>query len=410
MSNLLRGYSNHLDSLFNQTCVEIMPKTRVAIVQQPDYSATISASVKKAIELAGGLASIISPGDTVLLKPNLLSPRPPEEAVTTHPEIVRAVAACVREAGAEHVWLGDSCAGAHSDDTLWEKTGMRQVAESEGLILKSFHKDVKPRPVAGHPMPVPAWLDDVDAVISLPKMKTHALTGLTCAMKNTYGLIAGSAKSAYHASHPSPRSMSRFLVDVYTDLKPDFFIVDCVEALEGEGPANGAPKSVGLIIAGTDGVAIDTVCARMLNGGAGQVPMLSMAETAGAGIGNAESIECVGDGLDILKTTRLRASIGRHLLKIPEWLFKPVTRILACHPKINQILCVKCGVCADICSQNAITGNSREGYRVNGKACIMCMCCSESCPKEALAARSPLAFFGRAIGFFKKKPAEGPDK
>lgn len=387
-----------------------MPLTRIAIVQQPDYSATVYASVKKAIELVGGLSGIITPGDTVLLKPNLLSPRPPEEAVTTHPEVVRAVVELVREAGAERIWLGDSCAGAHSDDILWEKTGMRQVAESTGAILKSFHQEVTPRQVAGHPMPVPAWLDEVNVIISLPKMKTHALTGLTCAMKNTYGLISGGAKSAYHASHPSPRSMSKFLVDVYIDLKPDFFIVDCVEAQEGEGPANGAPKSVGLLIAGTDGVAIDTVCARMLKGGPKQVPMLSMARTVGAGTADFESIECVGDGLDTLSHTQLRPSIGRHLLKIPEWLFKPVTRLLACHPKINQTLCVKCGICAEICSQNAISGNNREGYKVNGKACIMCMCCSESCPKEALVARSPLAFFGRFIGFFKKKSADIADK
>ncbi|MDT8391158.1 MAG: DUF362 domain-containing protein [Lentisphaeria bacterium] len=387
-----------------------MPSTRVAIVQQPDYSGTVLTAVKKAIDLAGGLSGIISPGDTVLIKPNLLSPRPPEEAVTTHPEVVRAVVECVREAGAKRVWIGDSCAGAHSDEILWNKTGMRQVAESTGAILKSFHKAVKPRPVAGQPVPVPAWLDEVDTVISLPKMKTHALTGLTCAMKNTYGLISGAAKSAYHASHPSPRSMSTFLVDVYIALKPDFFIVDCIEALEGEGPANGAPKAVGLILAGADGVAIDTVCARMLKGGPKQVPMLAMAAALNAGTADVESIECVGDGVDQLERARLRPSIGRHLLAIPEWLFKPVTRLLACHPKINQSLCVKCGICADICSQNAISGNSRDGYRVNGKTCIMCMCCSESCPKEALAARSPLAFFGRIGGFFKKKPPDSADK
>ncbi len=374
----------------------IMPAATVVATTCLDYSTeAVAAAVGRLFELGGGLAGVLGVGGTVLVKPNLLSPRAPEEAVTTHPAVVEAVVRAVQAAGAARVWIGDSCAGDHADERLWEMTGMAAVAQATGAELKSFGGAVKPRRVGDSQVPVPVWLDEVSAILSLPKLKTHTLTGLTCAMKNSYGLVAGAAKSAYHASHPSPRTMSEFLVRVHMAMKPSFFVVDAVVAQEGEGPANGRPRSVGLLLGGCDGVAIDAVCSRLLVGGSRQVPMLKYARQLGAGMVVSEDIAVVGDGVGRLASVRLKPSLGRYLQRIPEPVFKLVTRVLACHPRIDDELCVKCGVCASICSQNAIVKLADGRYRVEAAHCIMCMCCAESCPRHAIPIKSPLDLFRR---------------
>ena len=84
---------------------------RVAIVKCGDYeSDNVSAAIRRAVGLLGGMQNFVKPGSRVLLKPNLLSARLPEEGVDTHPEVVRAAARLVKEAGAK-VWVGDSPGG-----------------------------------------------------------------------------------------------------------------------------------------------------------------------------------------------------------------------------------------------------------------------------------------------------------
>jgi uncharacterized protein (DUF362 family)/Pyruvate/2-oxoacid:ferredoxin oxidoreductase delta subunit len=309
--------------------------------------------------------------------------------------VVQAIAELAREAGAARIWIADSCAGDHPERALWDKTGMSEVARNCGAELKSFTGSLSSHRVGKGRVPVPEWLAQVDTVISLPKLKTHALTGLTCAMKNVYGLVAREAKSAYHGSHPSPRSMSRFLVEVYLALRPDLSIVDAIEAMEGEGPANGRPKHLGLLLAGTDEAAIDTLCARMLPGGQRQAPMLAAAREMGAGVTEEADIAVMGDGRDALLNATLEPSKGRFLLSVPDWLFRPVSRLLASRPRVRDELCIRCGVCAGICSRNAVCKQEDGRYVVDDRRCILCMCCAESCPRHAIYLRSPFDLFAR---------------
>lgn len=366
-------------------------KTQVSITRCESYQPSL---VREAVERTchdlGGIGAFVSLGQTVLLKPNLLSPRPADAAVTTHPEIVRALALLCVHAGASRVWIGDSCAGDHEEVVLWQKTGMQAVADETGARLKSFKDELVSRSIDGGQVPIPAWLDEVDVCISLPKLKTHGLTVMTCAIKNMYGLVAGGAKGRYHAHFPSPRAMSDFLVRIYAALKPDLTLVDAVVAMEGEGPSNGAPREVGLLIAGEDGVAVDTVCARFVNRKGKGIPMLEVARRHDVGETSFEALHLCGNGVDMIGSPRLRPSIGRVLQLIPESLFRLATRVLACQPRIDQNRCVQCGACARICSQNAISRDAESGaYEIDASRCIMCMCCTEACPYNAVIVRSP---------------------
>src|SRR4051794_875504 len=104
--------------------ITTMEKATVSLVRCTEYdSALVMESVRRAVDLIGGIRNFVKPGERILLKPNLLGAREPERAVTTHPEIVRAMIRLVREAGATPV-VGDSPGGAVKGvDRVWEKTG-----------------------------------------------------------------------------------------------------------------------------------------------------------------------------------------------------------------------------------------------------------------------------------------------
>ncbi len=369
----------------------------VVIEKCQDYDLNvIRESVDRLWTLAGGMDKVLGSAETVLVKPNLLSPRAPEEAVTTHPAVVRAVVESLsKNPCVKRIWVGDSCAGAHSDERLWNKTGMTEALCDTRAELKSFSSQTAPWSCSGsRPHPAPAWLDEVDAIINVPKLKTHALTFITCAVKNMYGMISGSAKAAYHAQYPSPRAMSQFLAEVYGAFRPAFTIVDAIIGLEGEGPANGRPKPIGMLLAGEDAAAIDAVCAETLGKKPESIPLLLRVSQLQLGMIDHNQIQRIGSGVDDWTKVRLKPSIARLLMRVPEPIFQFGARFMRWQPRIDPKLCVRCGVCKDICSQNAIFIAQNDGaYKIDRSKCIVCMCCSESCPQHAIHTNA--AFFRR---------------
>ena len=386
-------------------------QNNIATVRCADYSLS---SVRDAVFTAvnGHLQarSIIPSGGTVLVKPNLLSPRAPEECVTTHPAVVEAVINLCFKAGAKDVWLGDSCAGEHSDDKLWEKTGMRDVSERTGAKLKSFNNEVKPWTVNYTKVPVPTWLDEIDAWVSVPKLKTHDLTVMTCAVKNSYGLVSGISKSHFHAKHPSPVSMSGFINDIHDTFPPALVLVDAVQAMEGHGPANGETRDIGLIVAGVNSFAVDTVCTQLLNETPLQIPHLRLAAASDKQT-IIESAKPIGNGTDLLHQKPLKSSAGRFLQRIPDPLFHVATRVLSRRPAINPDKCRACGLCAEICSKEAISKTTRHNktiYRIDPKKCITCMCCSETCPYQAIMTSFKEKVRNALSRLFRKNPISPP--
>ena len=364
-------------------------RSKLAVVRCGDYEAcAVDAAVRAAVDLLGGIGLFVKPGQTVLVKPNLLSPRPPEQAVTTHPHVVGAVIRLCQDAGASRIWVGDSCAGGHGVERLWAETGLQAVVPPTGAELRSFTESVESVPCGERRVPVPAWLHEVDVVISLPKLKTHLLTLLTCGVKNMYGIIAGQAKSLYHADHPSPRSMSTFLTDVYAAFTPGLTIVDAVQAMQGDGPANGDPVSVGLILASPDAVAVDSLCARLLGLRPTDISTTRLAYERGLGQADMEHIDVLGDAADLLQDVRLKLPRTRFLQRLPEGLFRMLTWVLKYRPVVDDDQCVRCGVCSGICSQQAIRADEDGRLRIQRERCILCMCCVESCPRHAITVRS----------------------
>ena len=362
-------------------------KTKISSVECKTYEIEqLQAKIKEAIDLAGGFPAQIKPGSKILLKPNLLTATAPEAAVTTHPNIVRAVIRILKEQGITDITFGDSPAGKHSWEKLWAKTGMKKVAEEENVVLMPF-ENFKTICIEGIPelehVPVLKELDNFDAVISLPKLKTHLLTKVTGAVKNSYGLIIGRAKSNFHGSFPSPRKMSDFIGRLYGNLRPDFVIMDAVECMEGDGPNYGKVKHVGAVIAGKDAVAVDSCACEVYGYSYSEINILQTAIKLEYGVAGKELVERTGNAWDAIANTKAKRAKADFLFKIPEKLFFLVTYFAKCRPVIDKKKCIRCSLCAEACSQKAIT-ISKKKCKVQGSKCVLCMCCIEACPYHAI--------------------------
>jgi uncharacterized protein (DUF362 family)/NAD-dependent dihydropyrimidine dehydrogenase PreA subunit len=377
-------------SMDTPTVVTTVPKSgrsQVVVASCSSYSPRdVEGAVAEALNALGGLTTVFRKGQTVLIKPNLFSAHPPEHAVTTHPEIVRTVIRMCVKAGAGRIWVGDSSVGLHAEADVWSCTGMTKAVAGTPAELKSWRVKQTALECGNDVLTVPEWYAQVDAVISLPKLKSHCLTALSCGMKNVYGIVTGQAKSQFHMKYPSPLSMSAFLVRVFAQLKPQLTIVDGIVAMEGNGPAHGRPVQVGVILAGRDAVALDAVACRPLQIVPSSVPMIRLAAAGGLGQMDESMIECVGSGVALLQAAHMRRSLSRVLYGIPEFMYGMTPWLFRLRPGIQTGRCKKCGMCAAVCPKHIITKNARTMYPViDQKKCIACFCCKESCPHGAIA-------------------------
>lgn len=360
--------------------------SKVVVAACPSYAATdVGSALREVMETLGGIASWVKPGQTVLLKPNLFTAHPPEHVVTTHPELVRQVILLCAEAGAGKIWVGDSPVGTQEEKRLWSLTGMEAAVKDTPAELKSWRVQQKPIACGEDRLAVPEWYDEVEVVISLPKLKAHCLTTVSCGLKNMYGVVSGPAKLQFHIKYPSPLTMSAFLVSVFSVLKPHLTIADGVMAMEGNGPAHGRPRPVGILLASRDTVALDAVGCKALRISPSTVPMIRLAAERGLGVMDEARIETAGSGLARLQAAHMKPSLSRFLKYIPEPLYKLSTMLWQMRPKILTRECIACGKCVANCPKQTIMVNEKTGYpRVVQKQCIACFCCMESCPKGAI--------------------------
>lgn len=169
-----------------------MEKTTVSITKCSSYNLEeVQKAVVECVD-AIGASSIIKPGDKVLIKPNMLQGKSPDEAITTHPSVVEAVVNMVKDAGAIPM-IGDSPGGpARGMESFWDVTGFLDVSERTNAKLVNFEKTGSYERTRNNiDYRIAKKVIDADLVINLPKIKTHGITIFTCAVKNMYGVVPG---------------------------------------------------------------------------------------------------------------------------------------------------------------------------------------------------------------------------
>ncbi|MCR4399051.1 MAG: DUF362 domain-containing protein [Firmicutes bacterium] len=360
----------------------------MAIVRCGSYS---PAEVERAVRTCAELGDFRPrPGTKVLVKPNMLVPADPRSAITTHPEFVRAVIHLLKDCGAE-VTVGDS-PGFLGCRQVARLTGIADVCRRAGARLASFNDPAALRDAYGAVctrFEVAREVLEADLVVSLPKLKTHGLMRLTCAVKNMLGCVPGLGKQRLHALFQDPERFGAMLVDLCRAVRPAMTFVDAVTAMEGNGPRNGRPRFVGLVLGSTDPYALDVVASDLVGINPASVPTVAAAHRAGLGPLSPAETPRVGVDPSEVRVADFRQAPLRRMERGPSPLRSLIRDYLIPRPEISAEKCRACLVCGRVCPAGAI-GARGDRVRVDYSACIRCYCCDEVCPHGAIQLKVPL--------------------
>ena len=381
-----------------------MEKSTVSVTICKTYDEeSVFSAVKAGVDAIGGIGAFVKQGEKILLKPNFIYPAEADRALTTHPAVIKAACRLLSEEGFANVKVGDSpgngsCRTAAkrlniSDENLYgaklaDMSVEKTVPFKEGRVCKNFHFTEEAA--------------EADAIIGLCKMKTHMLERVTGGVKNMYGLICGHRKALGHVSYPTAVKFAKLLTDIHRATPQRLHIMDGIVAMEGNGPASGDPVDMGLILASSDPVAMDTVFCWLVNLSPHLVPTNIQGERAGIGTSQEKNIEvklvdgeqvtvvsreelfrrCGNPDFDVCRDAENKKSPLGILSQIAGGSRKPV---------IDGNKCVKCGICVEHCPVEGKAVDFRNGRQnppaYDYKKCIRCYCCQEMCPQKAISVK-----------------------
>ncbi len=273
-----------------------MPNPAVTLIRCPDYSKVkIAEAITAQFELLGGVDKFVSAGQTVLLKPNLITPRPRRFATQTDPALIIEVARLLKDFGAKP-FVGDSPAWGNVFGCV-KALKLEEPLRKLSVPVKQLDKPKWCR-IGAHNtrVGISSVALDADVIINLPKFKTHQQLVATFAVKNMFGCVSGKRKALWHFSKGRHDSdFCEFLIDIFKFLNPALTIVDAVTAMDGRGPIKGRARPLGWIIGGTDPVAVETICCKLVDIKPDELPILKTARQMGLPCPDQGSIEILGD-------------------------------------------------------------------------------------------------------------------
>ncbi len=331
----------------------------------------------------------------VLLKPNILSDADPGKCISTHPVVIEAMIMFL-QSKCSAIFIGDSPA-VHTRGFRPHKSGIFGICERKGVPWIDF--TVKPTEVkiGNTRIKVASVINDVDLIISLPKLKNHELVYFTGAVKNTLGLVPGFRKAKQHALYQDRESFSRFLVDLNETVTPHFFLMDGIIGMEGRGPGQGTPVNTGVLAGSTNPLALDIIASTIAGYNPKDVPTNHIALAKGKWLKSITDINYVGPELgSLIKKDFKRIPITANTNIAVKFLKNRLhfLRKIERRPVFIHKNCTGCSECIKICPHNAITMHKdKPNYVVlTDKNCIRCFCCSEVCKYDAVIIRRK--FFG----------------
>ena len=364
--------------------------SKVVIIQVVNED--VEEAVRKAINLLGGINKFISNFNEVLLKPNLLiAPEIKEirDKIRTDPRVLEAITKMILKHG-KKVIIGDSSAAGHDGGTreALKYSGYLEIGEKyDSVDVRSLEKngpinvDVQGKKL--RKVNIAKDVIDAQAIINVPKMKTHSMTLYTGAIKNLFGTITGGEKTRIHSIGANIKGFSQCLVDLYAfeKSKIKLNIMDAIIALEGMGPgASGKAVQMDLILASEDAVALDAVAFKLMGYNPEKVPATRYAAEQGLGEIDLEKIVILGEKIEDHQR-KFKLPKTAKIAIIP---FQRFTNISLRTPKYKSG-CIACQDCERACPEQVITiiktkkGEQRPKINYNG--CISCFTCIEICPE-----------------------------
>ena len=376
-----------------------MRQTPVALVQAQDYEpALIQAAVQK-LFASLRLDPDLFREKRVLIKPNLLMRRRPEEATTTHPQVLIAVIRQIQQLGVRQIVVADSPGGLYTPAQLkgiYSVCGVQGACEQTGAELNlevgyGAVPTVNPRCCQEFNLIDP--VRQADVVVSVGKLKTHCMTGLSGGVKNLFGCIPGLQKPQMHYRYQNKNDFGSMLVDLAQTVAPVLTIMDAVESMEGDGPSGGSVRHTGCLIGSENPFCLDLMLSELIAMNPDRIPTVQ--ESIRRGLCPSDFGELVilnPDGLptripDYLhpntKTVDFSGNVPPFLAPAVQW---SARHLLAPRPRIDPNQCIGCGKCAESCPPSAIRVERGRAV-IRYRSCIRCYCCHEMCPVRAIHIR-----------------------
>jgi uncharacterized protein (DUF362 family) len=262
-------------------------------------------------------------GKRVVLKPNMVEFQP-GHPITTNPYVLAAAVKFADYLGAKEIIVAEGPGHMRDTEMLLKKTGLGAMVKKLGVPFVDLNLDDLEKVAIANSFTglktvyMPKTIINADAVISLPKLKTHHWVGATCSMKNLFGTVPG-RKYGWPKNLLHIKGIPRWILDLQDIVKPKFAIVDAIVAMEGDGPIFGTAKHTNFIAMGSDLAAVDATCIRCMDFTLEQIAYIAL---AGEVVGNVEesAIKIVGESIASLKqsfekpvtmTTQLAVNAGR---------------------------------------------------------------------------------------------------
>lgn len=273
-----------------------MAQIKVSLTKCNDYEpVNVRAALLKHFNLHGGISAFVSRGDKVLIKPNMIAPKPASCAVQTDPAVIIELAKILLDFGAKP-FVADSSAWANAAACA-EALGIVEPLKKLGVRIKQLSRPVKcTLEYSGTKIGISSVALEADKIINLPKLKTHQQLVATIAVKNMFGCVSGKAKAIWHyRKGATSENFCTMLIDIYKLLGPVLTIIDAVVAMEGPGPIRGNPRKLGWLVASVDPMAAEVICCDLIGFNPEQLPLIRAAEKIGFGCTNKQNIQVVGD-------------------------------------------------------------------------------------------------------------------
>ncbi len=325
----------------------------------------------------GGIERFVKKGDRVFIKPNICVPKSYETGTTTNPYLIERLIRLLKDITG-NIQIGDGPIPAFGRLFSVNHPLIYDIAKKYDIdVIDLNYADKK---IVGS-FAISAPLLEADVIINMPVLKTHVRAGISCSLKNMMGAVPLRLKHEMHK-----HGLDNRIVELAKTIRPHLNIVDAVICQEGDGPTNGTPKKLGLVIAGDNQVAVDGLCCKIMGINPQGILHLKWAEKEKIGlIRNSEYIGFKSEFISKFKMPSMyRNRLMRLAMQIAEGpiikLFEKNNGIL-----INKEKCIKCGLCVKACPVSAISMNAGDYPIIDDKKCILCLCCHEACLNNAIA-------------------------
>ena len=307
----------------------------------------IAEAIERHFNLLGGLEKFVKSGDSVLLKPNFIAPRSRRHATQTDPVVIFEMARLLKDFGARP-FIADSPAWADTFDcvkALKLDEPLKELAVPVRQLDKPETCRVGKKKIR---VGISSVALDADVIINLPKFKSHQQLGATFAVKNMFGCVSGKRKALWHFTKGTrPHEFCELLIDIYNYLNPALTIIDAVAAMDGRGPIRGRARPLGWLIGGTEPIACETICAKLINIEPQDIPIIKTAKEIGSGCTEPAKITIAGDDFP--------QNVCKDFI-IPELVPIRFSLLHVCKSICKQILLLTKSTAKKLTAQNAAKG------------------------------------------------------